>query len=98
MSAAPDHSTPVVHATAGAVVGLFEAKTHLSDLVARASEGESITITRHGKPVARLVPVARPSSAELLRGRVAEIQRTLERVGFSTTHEEIDRSKREGRL
>lgn len=39
-------------------VGLFEAKTHLSDLVARVADGgEDILITRRGKAVARLVPV-----------------------------------------
>ena len=38
-------------------VGLFEAKTHLSDLVARAERGEEVVITRHNRPVARLVPV-----------------------------------------
>lgn len=38
-------------------IGAFEAKTHLSDLLERVSKGESITITRRGVPVARLVPV-----------------------------------------
>lgn len=37
-------------------VGLFEAKTHLSELVERVSHGESFEITRHGRLVARLVP------------------------------------------
>lgn len=38
-------------------VGAFEAKTHLSTLLEKVSQGEEIVITRHGKPVARLVPV-----------------------------------------
>jgi prevent-host-death family protein len=37
-------------------IGSFEAKTHLPALLERASKGETIIITRHGKPVARLVP------------------------------------------
>ena len=37
-------------------VGAFEAKTHLSALLERVAQGESFTITRHGKPVAQLVP------------------------------------------
>jgi prevent-host-death family protein len=37
-------------------VGTFEAKTHLSALLERVERGEEITITRHGKAVARLVP------------------------------------------
>jgi prevent-host-death family protein len=36
-------------------VGLFEAKTHLSELIARAERGEEVIITRHNKPVARIV-------------------------------------------
>ncbi len=38
-------------------IGSFEAKTHLSQLLERVAEGEEFTITKHGKPVARLVPV-----------------------------------------
>jgi prevent-host-death family protein len=38
-------------------VGAFEAKTHLSDLLDRVERGERFTITRHGKPVAKLTPV-----------------------------------------
>ena len=37
-------------------VGAFEAKTHLAALLDAVSAGEQITITRHGHPVARLVP------------------------------------------
>jgi prevent-host-death family protein len=37
-------------------VGAFEAKTNLSALLERVAQGESIRITRHGKPVARIVP------------------------------------------
>ncbi len=37
-------------------VGAYEAKTHLSQLLDDVAAGETITITRHGVPVARLVP------------------------------------------
>jgi prevent-host-death family protein len=36
--------------------GAFDAKTHFSKLLDRAEKGETITITKHGRPVARLVP------------------------------------------
>jgi prevent-host-death family protein len=39
-------------------IGAFEAKTHLSKLLQRVSAGEQFTITIHGLPVAKLVPVA----------------------------------------
>ena len=47
-------------------VGAFEAKTHLAALLDAVAAGEQITITRHGRPVARLVPPddqARPDVA-----------------------------------
>jgi prevent-host-death family protein len=39
-------------------VGAYEAKTHLPKLLERAAQGERITITKHGVPVAVLAPVA----------------------------------------
>ena len=36
-------------------VGLFDAKTHLSEYIARAEAGEEVIITRHNKPVAKIV-------------------------------------------
>lgn len=38
--------------------GVHEAKTHLSKLLMKATSGEEVVITRSGRPVARLVPVA----------------------------------------
>jgi prevent-host-death family protein len=37
-------------------VGAYRAKTHLAELLDRVERGERITITRHGRPVAELVP------------------------------------------
>ena len=41
-----------------ATVSVYDAKAHFSRLVARAESGEEIVIARHGRPVARLVPLA----------------------------------------
>ena len=38
-------------------VGAFEAKTHLSLLLDQVATGKEIIITKHGNPVARLVPI-----------------------------------------
>lgn len=38
------------------MIGAFKAKTHLSELLERVRRGERITITKHGTPVAVLVP------------------------------------------
>jgi prevent-host-death family protein len=42
-------------------VGAYEAKTHLSALLERVARGEQIVITKHGRPIARLVPIERTS-------------------------------------
>ncbi len=39
-------------------VGVYEAKTHLASLLNEVERGECITITRHGKAIARLGPIA----------------------------------------
>ncbi len=39
-----------------AIIGSFEAKTHLAALLERVQKGEHITITRRGVPIAMLVP------------------------------------------
>ena len=46
-------------------VSAFEAKTRFGDLLERVSRGEEIVITKHQKPVARLVPEGRPALSEV---------------------------------
>ncbi len=56
-------------------IGLFEAKTHLSELVARAERGEEVVITRHNKAVAKIVPVtpSRNRDASRRKRAIAEL-------------------------
>ena len=51
------------------MVGIHEAKTHLSRLLRRVAAGEEIVIARGGRPVARLVPVEPPPQRALGRDR-----------------------------
>jgi prevent-host-death family protein len=46
-------------------VNIYEAKTQLSKLVARVESGEEITISRNGRPAARLVPVGRRTTPRI---------------------------------
>ncbi|MDG9699855.1 type II toxin-antitoxin system Phd/YefM family antitoxin [Ottowia cancrivicina] len=55
--------TAAMPAASAATVGLFEAKTRLSEYVARAERGEEVIITRHNKPVARIVPMTAEAPA-----------------------------------
>ncbi|MDX6651538.1 MAG: hypothetical protein QOJ38_319 [Solirubrobacterales bacterium] len=41
-------------------VGVRQLKGHLSDLIGRVENGETVTVTRHGKPVAQMIPAAVP--------------------------------------
>jgi prevent-host-death family protein len=45
-------------------VGSFEAKTHLPRLLKDVEGGQTITITRRGRPIARLVPVRQDDSGQ----------------------------------
>jgi prevent-host-death family protein len=58
----------------GSLVGAYEAKTHLPQLLDRVEGGETITITRHGKPVARLVPAESVKQTDV-RAAVEEMKR-----------------------
>jgi prevent-host-death family protein len=61
-------------------VGAFEAKTHLSSLLDRVARGEEVVITKHGKPVARLV-----SAAHIDRERVNDAHEKLKLLRKGTT-------------
>jgi prevent-host-death family protein len=73
-------------------VGILEAKTHLSTLVDRVAEGEEVTITRHGKPVARLVALASTDSeiAKQVFARMRELRKgtTLGGLDWKTLRDE----------
>ena len=84
-------------------VGAFEAKNTLGSLLDRVERGEEIVITRHGKPVARLVPntdLAGQDRARAAFERLREAARQLakenpERPAFDW--EEIKKLRDEGR-
>lgn len=75
-------------------VGAHEAKSHLSALLDRVAAGESITITRHGVPVAVLCPP--PIRSTMTVRRAIEGIRAL-RKGRRSTAEEIRSWVEEGR-
>ena len=71
-------------------IGAFEAKNRLSELLVAVENGEEVMITRHGRPVAKLVPVnaldqarvaAAISELRQLRGQV--------RLGDNETVEDL---------
>ncbi len=73
-------------------IGAFEAKTHLSELLDRVARGETIQITKRGRPVALLTPPAVDQVTDL-KQVVAELRqmrkgRKLGRTSLRTLVEE----------
>lgn len=58
-------------------VGAYEAKTTLPALLEFVARGHDVIITRHDRPVARLVPIGRPAARAELVGRVRALRGRL---------------------
>jgi len=65
----------VVMQQASNTVGAYEAKTHLSELLEKVGAGEEIIITKHGVPVAKLVPMRKEASVEQRAAAITRIQK-----------------------
>ena len=81
-------------------IGAYEAKTHLSDLLDRVERGEELVITRHGKPVARLIPALSGHDVAKAKTAVRELAAIREEIRARSgnfTLEEILSARDEGR-
>ncbi|MGH9489207.1 MAG: type II toxin-antitoxin system Phd/YefM family antitoxin [Terriglobales bacterium] len=76
-------------------VGAFDAKTHLAALLDAVEQGETVLISRHGKPVAQLAPVAAPDP-ETWRRVGEELRRLRARIkpGPPSIREMIESGRR----
>ena len=59
-------------------VGAFEAKNKLGQLLDLVEQGEEVTITRHGKPVARLAPLGVTRSRDAARAAIVRLRERAE--------------------
>ncbi|OGG90916.1 prevent-host-death protein [Candidatus Kaiserbacteria bacterium RIFCSPLOWO2_12_FULL_53_8] len=75
-------------------VGSYELKTHLAKLLARVIKGEIITITKHGREIARLVPSAQ--KRRYTKEEAIEKLRTMKRIPLKgiTIRELIDEGRK----
>lgn len=55
-------------------IGAFDAKNRLGHLLDLVAQGEEVTITRHGRPVARLVPADAAPSRDAARAAVRRMR------------------------
>jgi prevent-host-death family protein len=82
-------------------VTAFEAKTRFGDLLDRVSKGEEVVITRHDKPVARLVPEGAERADDVRRavaGLRALQQQIRRRSKAKLSASEVRSAIEEGRL
>jgi prevent-host-death family protein len=83
-----------------ASVTAFEAKTRFGELLERVSKGEEVVITRHDKPVARLVPEGAHRLDEVRRS-VAGLRALQRQIGRASkarlTRREVRAAIEEGR-
>ncbi len=77
-------------------VGSYDAKTHLPSLLLEVEQGESITITKHGKPIAKLVPVngERKDVKQVIEEFRAYSKRQNRSLGGSSIRELIEEGRR----
>lgn len=61
----------------------FEAKTRFGELLERVARGEEVVITRHDRPVARIIPEGRRSLAQT-RAALAELEALRTRIAKRT--------------
>jgi prevent-host-death family protein len=79
-------------------IGAYEAKTKFSELLDRVEKGERVTITRHGRPVAELVPSKAPRDRERARQAMDRLREIGNDATLSDlTWEDIKKMRDEGR-
>jgi prevent-host-death family protein len=74
------------------IVGAYEARTHLAKLLRAVEGGETVIITRHGKPVAQLAPIKdRREQVQEAIASIKQLRRRLPKVPvdelIATIHE-----------
>jgi prevent-host-death family protein len=78
-------------------IGSYEAKTHLPRLLGEVQKGESIVITKRGKPIARLIPAdsqERPDVKQVIADFRAYSQRQGRTLGGMSIREAIEEGRR----
>ena len=78
-------------------IGAYEAKTKFSKLLDRVERGERVTITKHGRPVAEMVP-ARKHDPERAREGLSRLRAIAKKARLDDlSWEDLKRMRDEGR-
>jgi prevent-host-death family protein len=76
-------------------IGAFDAKTRLSELLERTARGEAFEITKHGRPVGRLMPPEAAPDRQAVAAAVERLKRMRGKFG-KMSREELKAMVHEG--
>lgn len=80
----------------GKTIGTFEAKTKLAEILKRVQNGERITITRRGTPIAEIIPAGKRYDKQSVREAIDSLRqlRLGRKLGKLSIREMIDEGRR----
>ena len=78
-------------------VGVLDARNRFSELIRRVVHGATVTVTRHGQPIVRLVPARPEVNQAEIDEMLAGARRLRASATFTTSWRESKRDRDEGR-
>jgi prevent-host-death family protein len=78
-------------------VAVFEAKSRLSEILAAVERGEEYTVTKHGKPVARIVPSGQVDATSMADAKKLIARIKASRKNSNLTDDELREAVEDGR-
>jgi prevent-host-death family protein len=65
------------------VVGVYEAKTNFTELIREVQSGETVTVTKHGHPIARIAPIHEVQPVEEAIAQLKTLRESMRLDGLS---------------
>ncbi len=65
------------------VVGVYEAKTNFTELIREVQSGETVTVTKHGHPIARIAPIREVQPVEDAIAQLKTLRESMRSDGLS---------------
>jgi prevent-host-death family protein len=78
-------------------VGVLDARNRFSELIRRVAHGATVTVTRHGQPIVRLVPARPEVDQNEIDDMIAATRRLRASADFKTSWRENRQDRDDGR-
>jgi len=78
-------------------IGVLEARNRFSELIRRVAHGGTVTVTRHGQPIARIIPSRPDVTREEIDALIASGRALRATAGFTTSWRQNRADRDEGR-